>query len=127
MGPMLELDDFVPPPAHLSPAAQAWWRSTIENYVLAEHHLKLLQILCENWDRYQEARELLGREGLVLQGRQGPKPHPAAAIAHDAALIVMRATRELDLDVAPPVSERIGPPGLLSNRRIRRARQTQNS
>jgi phage terminase small subunit len=117
-----------PPPPHLSPSTQRWWETVLERYVLEEHHLRLLQLCCESWDRCQAAREQLAREGLTTPGRNGVKSHPCIAVERDARLAVARLIRELDLDVSPPVSQRIGPPGLFSNRRgDRRARKDANS
>ena len=110
------------PPAHLSASARRWWQTTVETYELEEHHLRLLQLVCEAWDRSQMARELLDREGLTVPGREGgTRPHPAVAIERDARLAVARLVRELDLDVGPPAPSRIGPPPLLSNRGRRHA------
>ena len=59
-----------------------------------------------------------------MPGREGGlRPHPCVGIERDARLAVARLVRELDLDVEPPVSERIGPAGLRSNRGGRHARQ----
>jgi phage terminase small subunit len=117
-----------PPPPHLSPSTQQWWRTVLDRYILEEHHLRLLQLACEAWDRGQRAREQLEEEGLTVSGRAGVKPHPCIAIERDARLAVARLVRELDLDTEPPVSQRIGPPGLFSNRRGgRRARKGANS
>jgi P27 family predicted phage terminase small subunit len=105
------------PPAHLSPSSAKWWTSTVEAYELHEHHLRLLQLACEAWDRSQEARELLDREGLTVPGVEGGlKTHPAVAIERDSRLAVARLVRELDLDLEPPASDRFGPPAIFSNR-----------
>jgi P27 family predicted phage terminase small subunit len=118
----------VAPPSHLSPSARQWWQATVEMYVLQEHHLRLLQLLCEGWDRAQAAREQLDREGLTVPGREGGiRPHPCIAIERDARLAVARLLRELDLDTEPPVPERVAPPALFSNRGHRRARKVANS
>lgn len=107
----------VPPPAHLSPSARKWWETTLETYVLQEHHLRLLQLACEAWDRSQQAREALQRDGLTVSGREGGmRPHPAVAIERDCRLAVARLVRELDLDIEPPVSARVGPVAIFSNR-----------
>jgi hypothetical protein len=41
------------PPGHLSASAQQWWQMTVERFELEEHHLRLLQLCCESWDRAQ--------------------------------------------------------------------------
>jgi len=79
--------------------------------------VKAGHVLCEAWDRSEQAQVRLDQEGLTVEGREGGmRPHPCVAIERDARLAVARLLRELDLDVEPPVSERIGPPALLSNR-----------
>jgi P27 family predicted phage terminase small subunit len=107
------------PPSHLSASARQWWTTTVESYQLEAHHLKLLQLACESWDRSQMAREQLQREGLTIPGREGGvRPHPAVAVERDSRLAFARLLRELDLDRDDdgPRSQRVGPPPLLSNR-----------
>jgi len=114
---MPSLTDSPPSPSHLSPSAAEWWRTTVEAYVLHEHHLRLLQLACEAWDRAQEARAQLEDEGLTVTGTEGGiRPHPCVAIERDARLAVARLVRELDLDAEPPAPDRIGPPAIFSNR-----------
>jgi phage terminase small subunit len=120
-------DSPPPPPAHLSSSAADWWRTTTETYVLHEHHLRLLQLACEAWDRAQEARKVLEDEGLTVPGQKGPRPHPCIAIEHAARLTVARLVRELDLDTEPPPSERNGPPAIFSNRGGGHARKASRS
>jgi phage terminase small subunit len=117
------------PPARLSPSAQKWWRTTVERYELQEHHLRLLQLACEAWDRAQAAREQLDPEGLTVSGSKGfVRPHPCIVIERDSRLAVARLLGELDLDAEPPVQERLGPPAILSNKgHVRRARETTDS
>ena len=80
--------------------------------------MRLLQAAVECWDRLQQARELLARDGLVIEGREvGMRPHPAAAIERDSRIAFARLIRELDLDVEPPGSARTAPAPLRSNRR----------
>jgi P27 family predicted phage terminase small subunit len=117
----------VEPPPHLSPSSSEWWRSTLQSYVLEPHHLKLLQLACEAWDRCQTAREVIENEGLTVQTATGVKAHPAISIERDSRLAVARLLRELDLDTEPPAPARFGPPGLFSNRGNNRARKTANS
>ena len=90
----------------------------MREYQLEPHHMRLLQAAAECWDRLQQARELLQRDGLVIEGREGGmRPHPAAAIERDSRIAFARLIRELDLDVEPPASARTAPAPLRSNRR----------
>ena len=112
------------PPPHLSPSARQWWANVTETYVLEPHHLRLLQLACESWDRVQQAREQLATDGLTISGREGGiRPHPCVSIERDAKLGFARLVRELDLDTEPLRPDRIGPPALLSNRRLVHARE----
>ena len=87
------------PPAHLSEDAAGWWRVVNRDYALEGHHLKLLQSAAESWDRSQEARGILDREGVVVLDRFGqPKVHPAVSVERDARMAFIRAVRTLDLD-----------------------------
>jgi P27 family predicted phage terminase small subunit len=119
------------PPSHLSPSAANWWTSVVERYVLEEHHLRLLQLCCEAWDRAQQARKELARDGLTIETRDGGlKSHPAIAIERDARIAVARLVRELDLDTEAPLSsDRYppAPPPLRSNNRMRNARKAQDA
>lgn len=102
-------------PSHLAPPTRRWVGAVVSEYALEEHHFRLLLLAGEAWDRTQEARTLLGKEGLVVDGRQGLKPHPAVAIERDSRAAFARLIRELDLDCGIPSENR--PPGLRSNRR----------
>lgn len=102
-------------PAHLREATAAWFAHVCESYDLEEHHLRLLTLAAEAWDRCEQAREGL-EEGLTFTDRFGaPRPRPEVAIERDSRVAFARLVRELDLDVEPPPSRR--PPALRSNRR----------
>jgi P27 family predicted phage terminase small subunit len=116
------------PPAHLSASARHWWETTVALYELQEHHLRLLQLACEAWDRAQQARAQIDRDGLTVSTADGGiRVHPCIAIERDSRLGFARILRELDLDVEPPVSDRIGPPAIFSNRGRGNARKTSNA
>ena len=104
-------------PAHLTPETATWWRSVVTDYELEPHHVRLLTATCEAWDRLQQARETIDRDGLTVRtGDGGLKAHPCIAIERDARTGFARLLREMDLDVDPP-SDRSRPPALTSNRR----------
>jgi len=73
------------------------------DYQLFSHHLRLLQLAGEAWDRCQQARQYIARDGLFTDGGQGPKPHPAIAIERDSRLAFARLIAQLSLDVEEPI------------------------
>lgn len=104
-------------PQHLRPETRRWWRSVVADYVLEEHHKRLLTLAAEAFDRCAEAREVLTRDGLTIRtGDDSLKAHPAVNIERDSRLAFARLVRELDLDCEPPGEGR-RPPALKSNRR----------
>ncbi len=108
---MLKDTKTPPPPTHLQPATQAWWKSVVSEYVLEPHHLRLLQSACEAWDRTQQAREILSETGLSYIDRLGaPRSRPEVAIERDGRIAFARLLRELALDVEAPAESR--PPAL---------------
>ncbi len=94
--------DPVGPPEHLQPATAEWWEATCTAYVLEPHHVRLLTLAAEAWDRGQEARQILAADGITVTDRfDQVRPHPAVAIERDARLSFARLMRELDLDSEP--------------------------
>jgi P27 family predicted phage terminase small subunit len=101
-------------PRHLKAATRRWWLAVVADWVLEEHHRRLLTLAGEAWDRCQEAREQIRREGLTVATKAGgPRLHPCVRVEQDARLAFARLVRELDLDVQPP-SEAKRPPSLRS-------------
>jgi phage terminase small subunit len=90
-------------PKHLTAASKRFYEQVCDDYVLESHHLRLLQLLCEAFDRGQEARKILHAEGLtVVDARLGIKrPHPCISIERDSRTAVARLTRELNLSEEP--------------------------
>lgn len=88
-------------PRYLSNAAKTWWRAVVGTYELEPHHMRLLTEAAVAWDRIQQARELIQAEGLTINGRFGPRAHPAVAIERDSRIAFARLMRELDLEGAP--------------------------
>lgn len=90
-----------PAPPHLTPEAAAWWQTTVVSFDLDEHHLKLLRLACEAWDRAQQAREIIAKEGMTYVDRfDAPRARPEIAIERDARLAFARLLREIGLDAA---------------------------
>jgi hypothetical protein len=104
-------------PKHLRPATRKWFADVLAGYELEEHHVRLLVLAGESWDRCCAARVIIDRDGLTYVDRFGcPHVRPEIAIERDSRLAFARLIRELDLDIeAPSAASR--PPGLRSNRR----------
>ena len=89
-------------PKHLTATSRQFYQKLLADYELEPHHLRLLQLLCEAWDRGQEARRILDTEGLVIEHEKlGKRPHPAVSIERDARTAVARLLRELNLSEGP--------------------------
>ena len=98
-------DDGPQPPDHLSPEAAEWWRSVEDQFRLDDHHLRLLSLCCEAWDRCQQARQALAEHGTTFTDRFGqPRSRPEVAIERDSRAAFVRTLRELGLDL-PAVRE----------------------
>ena len=107
------------PPAHLSPEAKRWWGEVVRSYELEPHHLKLLALAAETWDRAQEARRRIAEDGTYVLDRWGcVKSHPAVNVERDAKTTFARLVRELALDVSEPGDTR--PPAIGGNAGLRR-------
>ena len=84
------------------------------DYELESHHLKILQAAAECWDRAQEARKLLAKDGVCFTDRHGHiRPHPATQMERDNKILFARLVRELALDVEEPGAS--GPPTIKGN------------
>lgn len=90
-------------PMHLQKKTRQWWRQVMADYELEPHHVRLLTLAAEAWDRCQQAREILDREGLTYDDRFGcPRSRPEVAIERDSRIAFARMVRELALDLEPP-------------------------
>ena len=91
------------PPVHLRPDTAAWWASVAGDYALEAHHLRILTLAAEAWDRGVEAREAIARHGCVYVDRFAqPRARPEVAIERDSRIAFARLVRELVLDVDSP-------------------------
>ena len=88
-------------PKHLSAEARRIWRRVLREWQLGEAELLLLQQALEAYDRVQQAREILEREGLVVRTKKtgAHHMHPAYRIESDARAAMTRALRALNLKI----------------------------
>ena len=105
----------VRPPAHLAPATRKWFASVVAQFQLEDHHVRLLILAAEAWDRVQEARAAIAQHGMVFQDRFGaPRLRPEVAVERDSRIAFVRILRELGLDAVEPDGPR--PPPLRGQR-----------
>ena len=103
-------------PKHLKATTRRWFQRVVSDWDLEEHHVRLLTLAAEAWDRCQEARDLIAKEGLTVATREGgAKLHPACRVEDASRIAFARLVRELDLDVDPPAESK-RPPALRSIR-----------
>jgi|ERR1700687_3312803 len=107
----------ITPPKHLKAETQKWFASVVEEYELEPHHVKLLTLAAESWDRSCQARLAIAEHGLCYTDRFGaPRKRPEVSVAEASTIAFARLTRELDLDCGSPATTP-QPPALQSNRR----------
>ena len=93
-------------PAHLRPTTRHWFGQVLSDYQLEPHHVRLLSLAAEAWDRTQQAREALAEHGLTFEDRFGqPHGRPEVSLERDSRLAFARLLRELALDVDAPAEE----------------------
>jgi P27 family predicted phage terminase small subunit len=86
-------------PKHLKGASRQLWIRLRADFVVDDGAgLALLQAACEAFQRTQEARAMIEKEGAVIADRFGQlKPHPAVNIERDNRAQMISALRALKL------------------------------
>lgn len=90
---------------------QAWYDEMAKTWAFESHHLRLLQLACEAWDRATEAQKVIDTEGLVYHDRFGaPHPRPEVKVKENATAQFAAIIKQLglDLDESRPLGR---PPG----------------
>jgi phage terminase small subunit len=83
-------------PTHLKLETKRWWLSVVTDWHLEPHHVRLLTLAGEAWDRAGQARDILATDGLCVRTRLGEtKAHPAAGIERDSRLAFARLVPRL--------------------------------
>ena len=86
-------------PKHLrAPARRMWDRLRADYNIDDSAGLSLLEAACSAFQRCEDARELVSREGMTTVDRFGQtRQHPAVAIERDARGQMIAALRALKL------------------------------
>ena len=93
-------------PSHLTKATRHWWVSVVKGWHLEPHHIRLLTLAAESFDRAAECRRVIQKEGLISKDRYGqPRLHPAADEERRAKALFASLLKQLNLDVGDPEAE----------------------
>ena len=107
-------------PNHLTTQTKRWWQSVVEEYELEPHHIRLLTLAAEAWDRCQQARRTIKKYGLTYKDRfNQPRARPEVAVERDSRIAFARLVRELALDVSEP--DEVRPPHIQGRAGLRRS------
>lgn len=102
------------PPSHLAVPTRQWFSAVLAEYALEPHHVRLLTLAAEAWDRGVMAREALAEHGMTYLDRfDQPKSRPEIAVERDSRVAFARLLRELGLDLEPSNESR--PPTIQGN------------
>lgn len=94
-------------PKHLRRPTARWWLQVASDYDLEAHHICLLTLAAQSWDRAEQARVALVEHGLTFEDRfRCPHARPEVAIERDSRIAFARLLRELALDVETPADAR---------------------
>ena len=86
--------DAPEPPAGLSAEAATAWRAVLGDWVLDPAEGLILWGALEAWDTYRSARELVLKEGVVVDGKR----HPAALVMRDSFAAFRTGVAQLGLE-----------------------------
>jgi len=96
------------PPAHLRPRSAEFWKALNDRFVFEAHDLERLRVCCESMDVIDEAEDTIRRDGRFVPDRYGGvKQHPGINVARDARAAVLRAIREMCVDIESPEEARM--------------------
>jgi hypothetical protein len=91
------------PPKDLSKAAKQFWIGLRDEYDIRDFAgIDLLTDAARFYDRREQARVAIGRDGPTLTDRFGQVvAHPCVRIERDASASLMRCLKGLNLDLEP--------------------------
>jgi P27 family predicted phage terminase small subunit len=91
------------PPTHLSREARALWREVVREFALEPHHVAILRVSLEAFDRCETARTTIQELGTTYVDRFGaPRKHPLVSVEEAARIAFLRGMRELGLEASVP-------------------------
>ncbi|OGP13092.1 MAG: hypothetical protein A2052_03730 [Deltaproteobacteria bacterium GWA2_54_12] len=90
-------------PQGLSKAAVSWWGKLLREYQITDNAgLLLLEQALRSFDRAEEARLIIDKEGAVIRDRfNQARTHPACQVERDSRAAVVKTLAALGIDGGP--------------------------
>ena len=86
------------PPPYLSKQMKAFWSGVFELKNLQPYQILILAKACEAFDRGEQARRILKREGLTYEDRfKQPRSRPEVAIERDSKALFAKLLSQIRL------------------------------
>ena len=86
------------PPPHLSKKMKEFWSGVFELNNLQSHETLILVKACEAFDRPEQARRILKRQGLTYEDRfDQPRSRPEVAIERDSKALFAKLLGQINL------------------------------
>ena len=90
------------PPPTLGKAGATLWRTLTSEFVIDDAAgLTMLAQICAAADRLADYQAAIGRDGLMIRTKQGPKEHPLLKLELSTRAFIMRGLARLGLDAEP--------------------------
>jgi len=87
-----------PAPPHLSRRMKEFWASTFSSKKLQPHQVLILTKALEAYDRAEQARRLLKKNGLTFDDRFGqPRSRPEVAVERDNKALFAKLLQQIHL------------------------------
>jgi hypothetical protein len=83
------------PPAGLKATGKKLWQSVLNDYELSDAERHVLELAAIAADRMTMAQAEIDANGLLLEGRYGPRLNPAVPIERDSRAAVLAHLRAL--------------------------------
>ena len=90
-------------PKGLTAGARSFWTKLQAEYVVVDAGgLALLEVATRAFERMEQARAILKKEGVAVRDRWGQvRAHPLVVVERDARSGLLMALRNMNLDIEP--------------------------
>jgi hypothetical protein len=97
-------------PGHISSSSRSWAESVLDEFEATASQVRLVIAAAEAWDRAQQARRAISRDGAYWTDRlENLRPHPGLAVERESRAAFARIVGQLGPDAADDPEERRRP------------------